>query len=422
MRSAGLARFRLGPKEAKKDQPNRKETTEQALKPGADGKALRHKEPRRQPADEEVYHAPQAPDTSRLSREGLIRGGGGGGERRRLQQQAGRKLFYPSKRTLQYLDGRLPGDYGWDPLALADPKVQGDDPVMNLDWLSYAELIHGRWAMLAALGAVAPELMSLTGAIPKETGLPWFEAGGLFSASGGIQGIPFLGDIPINYWAHSPTLDFTMLVAMGFAETARYMEYKEPGWFGRNFKGTEKWMGVSGNAKYPGGIFNFARFGERKQGEMFTLQTKEMKNGRLAMVAWLGFMVQAVGTHRGPIQNLLDHVKDPANTNIFSNIGNFALQHSGRELLPFYLWLVAGFAVGAIYVSASSGADPLDTRLPHDGVLEKERQKEEDRNAPDEEKEDRRVNPEFGAQASSQVKERPREESTAIWGEEMVKV
>jgi hypothetical protein len=38
--------------------------------------------------------------------------------------------------------------------------------------------------MLAALGAVAPELMSLTGAIPKETGLPWFEAGGLFSASG----------------------------------------------------------------------------------------------------------------------------------------------------------------------------------------------------------------------------------------------
>ena len=100
-------------------------------------------------------------------------------------------------------------------------------------------------------------------------------------------------------------------------------------------------------------------------------------------------------------------MKDPANTNIFSNIGNFALQHSGRELLPFYLWLVAGFAVGAIYVSASSGADPLDTRLPHDGVLEKEMQKEEDKNAPDEEKEDRRVNPEFGAQASSQVKERP---------------
>jgi len=27
-------------------------------------------------------------------------------ERRALQQQAGRKLFYPTKRTLEYLDGR----------------------------------------------------------------------------------------------------------------------------------------------------------------------------------------------------------------------------------------------------------------------------------------------------------------------------
>ena len=42
-------------------------------------------------------------------------------------------------------------------------------------------------------------------------------------SAGGIQGIPFLGDIPINYWGDSPTLAFTMLVAMGFAETARYM-------------------------------------------------------------------------------------------------------------------------------------------------------------------------------------------------------
>ena len=41
--------------------------------------------------------------------------------------------------------------------------------------------------MLAALGTVAPELMSMTGAIPMETGLPWFEGGGLFSASGEWQ-------------------------------------------------------------------------------------------------------------------------------------------------------------------------------------------------------------------------------------------
>jgi hypothetical protein len=44
--------------------------------------------------------------------------------------------------------------------------------------------------MLAAVGALAPELMSRTGAIPPKTGLPWFVAGGLFSDSreGGRKG------------------------------------------------------------------------------------------------------------------------------------------------------------------------------------------------------------------------------------------
>lgn len=79
----------------------------------------------------------------------------------------------------------LPGDYGWDPLGLADPTMQDqDDAVMNLKWLSYAELVHGRWAMLAAAGAIAPELMAKLGWIPQATGLPWFEAGGLFSKAG----------------------------------------------------------------------------------------------------------------------------------------------------------------------------------------------------------------------------------------------
>lgn len=43
----------------------------------------------------------------------------------------------------------LPGDYGWDPLGLADPSKRGqpgEDKFINLEWMAYAELIHGRWA------------------------------------------------------------------------------------------------------------------------------------------------------------------------------------------------------------------------------------------------------------------------------------
>jgi light-harvesting complex II chlorophyll a/b binding protein 7 len=45
---------------------------------------------------------------------------------------------------------------------------------------------------------------------------------------------------------------------------------------------------------------------------------QELKNGRLAMVAWVGFAAQAALTREGPLENALDFARDPAHNNILA--------------------------------------------------------------------------------------------------------
>lgn len=70
----------------------------------------------------------------------------------------------------------------------------------------------------------------------------------------------------------------------------------------------------------PGGRF-FDPFGlSRGDAEKYKFyKWAEIRNGRLAMVAMLGFWSQYAATGKGPMPNLADHLADPFHTTFTSN-------------------------------------------------------------------------------------------------------
>jgi hypothetical protein len=52
------------------------------------------------------------------------------------------------------------------------------------------------------------------------------------------------------------------------------------------------------------------------------MQLKEIKNGRLAMVSFVGYAVQALVTREGPIEGLLSHIANPFGCNITTSLLN----------------------------------------------------------------------------------------------------
>lgn len=199
-----------------------------------------------------------------------------------------------------HLTGELPGDYGFDIAGL------GKDPTAFQKYFNF-EILHARWAMLASLGVVIPEILDLVGAFHFAEPV-WWRVG--YSKLKGDT-LDYLG-IPGLHLAGSQgviVIAICQALLMVGPEYARYcgIEALEP-------------LGIylPGDINYPGGAL-FDPLNLSKDPVAFEeLKVKEIKNGRLAMVAWLGFYGQAALTGKGPIQNLIDHVSDPLHNNLLS--------------------------------------------------------------------------------------------------------
>jgi len=180
------------------------------------------------------------------------------------------------------------------------------------------ELIHARWAMMGCAGAWGAEV---------GTGVPWFKAGALCTpddctAMNTIFPGQVIGLAPEGSGFPSFYLVLAVeVVAIGLAEAYR------TGLIESCFPELE--VGDT----HPGGE-HFDPLGLGTDPEKLAeYKLKELKNGRLAMAGWLGYLFQAFVTNPGsdlpsfsdgapgPYANWQAHVNDPLNDNLWKYLG-----------------------------------------------------------------------------------------------------
>lgn len=171
------------------------------------------------------------------------------------------------------LDGSMAGDVGFDPLGLSNI----DDVGIDLYWLREAEVKHARVAMMAVVGFLQVEIFG--------------PAPGCEMATDPCQTDAFW-----QIWGAHPQYIAFALIMIGIIEMisgiaatqGRSTGLRGPGEFGLDPLGFSK-----------GDPEAFAR-----------LQAQEIANGRLAMFAAAGELVQGSTTHHGAIENLMQSLSD----------------------------------------------------------------------------------------------------------------
>ena len=180
----------------------------------------------------------------------------------------------------------LPGDFGFDPLCIYSSGV------IMPSWLQYSEVYHSRWAMIAVVGCLIPDMRGE---------IEWFKA---------------------SYRLHA----IQMVLSLGPLEYLRIKAFLEPKsktpsddlpqgyeWLKESLSSC-----ATGDPIYPGGpLFNpIQLLRDKGSSNLSKLKDTELIVGRLAMVAFLGFIVQGLATEEGPYQNLLSHLNNPIGENV----------------------------------------------------------------------------------------------------------
>nr|6QPH_4 Chain 4, Lhc4 [Dunaliella salina]6RHZ_4 Chain 4, Chlorophyll a-b binding protein, Lhca4 [Dunaliella salina]6SL5_4 Chain 4, Lhca4 [Dunaliella salina]6YXR_4 Chain 4, Lhca4 [Dunaliella salina] len=200
-----------------------------------------------------------------------------------------RPLWYPGATPPAHLDGSMLGDYGFDPLRL------GTNPD-RMKWFREAELTNGRWAMAAVVGILFTDVFTSIGLV----GLPkWWEAGAQ--------------TYPIDNQTLR-TLAIIEFLLFGWVETKRLYDLRNPG-----SQGDGSFLGITDGLKgtengYPGGIFDPLGYSKTSPEKL-----DELQNGRLAMLAFLGFASTAAVNGQGPIESLQTHLADPFHVTFATN-------------------------------------------------------------------------------------------------------
>ncbi|CAI7919289.1 unnamed protein product [Closterium sp. NIES-53] len=175
------------------------------------------------------------------------------------------------------------------------------------------EILHARWAMLGALGVVVPEALQHYSDTAFLEAV-WWRVGAAKLAGDdldylGVAGLHLAGGQGVVVIAIA---QFLLMLGPEYARYTGIAALEPLGVF------------LPGDINHPGGWL-FDPLGLANDAERFEdLKVREIKNGRLAMMAWVGFAAQAAVTGQGVLDDWEAFLADPLRNNAIA----FALHSS----------------------------------------------------------------------------------------------